>query len=158
MPSDTVNSPNSTQDDKLSSQRRQSRSQPAKDSTDASYDDTVNKSGDSSTKDKTSPDRVIVGNEDASDSHEPTLSEEPMELDKGGSNRAATNATGAEAPTQPPPVPPRPNSNGNRAEYESYAQQQDVQEVIENVLYLLRWAIKADTVGSDGEQVDLVSR
>ncbi|KAI9654888.1 MAG: ubiquitin-specific protease ubp2 [Alyxoria varia] len=60
--------------------------------------------------------------------------------------------------SQPPPVPPRPGDNPSRADYEEFAQQQDVQEVIENVLDQLRWAIKPETVEDDGEQVDAISR
>ena len=54
---------------------------------------------------------------------------------------------------------PKPQSKQDtRADYEEFAQQQDVQEVIENVLHQLRWALKAEDRESDGEQVDLISR
>ena len=89
-------------------------------------------------------------------SSQPHFSEEPMELDQEGQNHNDDSNT--EAPTKPPPVPPRPLEKSTRAEYEEFAQQQDVQEVIENVLYLLRWAVKAESEEPDGEQIDLISR
>ena len=62
------------------------------------------------------------------------------------------------AKSGPPPIPPRPEESGGRAEYEEWAQQHDVQEVIENVLYQLRWSMSAERTETNGEQVDAISR
>ena len=86
------------------------------------------------------------------------MTEEPMDVDSHEKTRASSSPTRNDAPSKPPPIPPRPGEKNTRAEYEEFAQQQDVQEVIENVLYLLRWAIRAENFEQDGEQIDLISR
>lgn len=90
------------------------------------------------------------------------MTEEPMDVDDHGKShektRTPSSPTRTDAPSKPPPIPPRPGEKNSRAEYEEFAQQQDVQEVIENVLYLLRWAIKPESFEQDGEQIDLISR
>lgn len=111
-----------------------------------------------STKDMNSSEHAILENQSSSDSHEQLLSEEPMQLDEEASKSVKYQTNGIQAPGQPPPIPPRPQAKEIQAEYEEFAQQQDVQEVIENVLYLLRWATKAEAYESNGEQVDLISR
>ena len=64
-------------------------------------------------------------------------------------------------PDRPPPVPPRPKAHPEqtkndfwREKAEDAAQQQDVTEVIENVLYKTECAIKPSSLGADDEQQD----
>ena len=64
-------------------------------------------------------------------------------------------------PDRPPPVPPRPKPHPEQSKNELWrekaedaAQQQDVTEVIENVLYKTECAIRPSSLGSDDEQQD----
>lgn len=65
-------------------------------------------------------------------------------------------------PNRPPPVPPRARSmveakESVQEELELGAQQ-DVTEVIDNVLFQLQCAIKAERIDDNGEQIDMVKR
>ncbi|KAF2500070.1 cysteine proteinase [Lophium mytilinum] len=61
----------------------------------------------------------------------------------------------------PPPVPPRPKTVAHEKtvlqKAESAAQQQDAAEILNNILDLLRCAMKGDSVMEDGEQKDKIT-
>ncbi|KAF2399848.1 cysteine proteinase [Trichodelitschia bisporula] len=63
-------------------------------------------------------------------------------------------------PSRPPPVPPRPQNapklDGWREKAEDAAQQQDVAEVIDNVLFKIQCAIKPTSLDKDGAQMDSI--
>lgn len=69
-----------------------------------------------------------------------------------------------EPPNRPPPVPPRQEENHldeskiEKEVIEMGAQQQDVTEVIDHVLFQLGSAIKAQSLDEDGEQIDQIKR
>lgn len=70
---------------------------------------------------------------------------------------------GPKQPDRPPPIPPRPKphpdqvkTNNWREEAENAAQQQDVTEVIDNVLFKTECAIKPSSLNGDGEQHDQI--
>lgn len=76
-------------------------------------------------------------------------------------NNGDTVADKVHPPNRPPPFPPRPKpedeKNQIREEVEIGAQQ-DVTEVIQNVLFQLQCAIKAESVDASGEQLDQIKR
>ncbi|KAI9728402.1 MAG: ubiquitin-specific protease ubp2 [Chrysothrix sp. TS-e1954] len=79
-------------------------------------------------------------------------SQDVMEIE-----HTAALATDPETHPQPPVVPPRPQEP-QRPVYEEWAQQHDVEEVIQNVLYQLRWAMRPEGREASGEQIDAISR
>lgn len=64
-------------------------------------------------------------------------------------------------PNRPPPFPPRPKPEDEKnliQEEVEIGAQQDVTEVIQNVLFQLQCALKAESVDSSGEQLDQIKR
>lgn len=64
-------------------------------------------------------------------------------------------------PNRPPPFPPRPKPEDQKIliqEEVEIGAQQDVTEVIQNVLFQLQCAIKAEAVDDSGEQLDQIKR
>lgn len=87
--------------------------------------------------------------------------EGPSKEDGQKSNHVVSE--GPKAPDRPPPIPPRPEPHPDqvktdnwREEAENAAQQQDVTEVIENVLFKTECAIKPSSLNGDGEQQDQI--
>ena len=73
----------------------------------------------------------------------------------------STVSVNAQPPNRPPPFPPRPKpeeSKNSILEEVEIGAQQDVTEVIQNVLFQLQCAIKAEAVDETGEQLDLIKR
>lgn len=76
-------------------------------------------------------------------------------------NYDGTTADKVHPPNRPPPFPPRPKPEDEKfliQEEVEIGAQQDVTEVIQNVLFQLQCAIKAESVDSSGEQLDQIKR
>lgn len=70
-----------------------------------------------------------------------------------------------ESSQEPPPIPPRPQKATDDQEAKLgetirriHNEQQDVNEVIDNILQQLRWAIRPHSTGRDGEQIDEIMK
>lgn len=113
------------------------------------------------------PDGVVQGTEEASIEGNPKDNADAIpEAGTGGliTSNPLEDVTMTQHDTtsletmKPPPVPPRPNESTKKRSFELFAEQNDVTEAISKVMDQLRWAIKADEVTDDGEQIDSISR